>query len=211
MAKCRPQDYRGKAARIRKDGIIKLESLRPKGQTNILKTFFLVALIFGFSTGQNASTKPDDTLEIRSPNRRFIVRFSEPQSDEPGELWGMITVRDVRAGRERIVRRAEGRRGEGNFESFSPLDPPDAWSPDGLFLAYWDDFCADEPAVKGGVVCHIHEIRFLSMNPLPPDTEELSLGRYSFGGWSGHHTVLEILVNEDGRKVKRNPVRKRRG
>lgn len=180
-----------------------------ESQMNIIKIMVMAALFFNPSTEQNASPKIDDAIEIRSPNRRFIVRFSEPRSDEPVELWGMITVRDVRDGRERIARVAAGRRGEGTFEGFSPLDLPDAWSPDGLFLAYWDDFCADEPGVKSGVVCHLHEIRFLSMNSLPPDTEELSLGRYSFGGWAGPHTVLEILINEDGRKVKRNPARKR--
>ncbi len=170
----------------------------------------LAAFLLISNSEQNAKPNRDEAIEIPSPNRRFIVRFSEPRSDEKGKLWGMITVRDLRAGRERIARRTAGARGEGNFEGFFPLDLPRAWSPDGLFLAYRDDFCADEPGVKGGVVCHIHEIRFLSMNPLPPDMEDLVLGRYSFAGWTGHHTVLEILINEDGRKVKRNPVRKRR-
>lgn len=180
-----------------------------ESQMNIIKIMLMAALFFSPNSEQNASPNRDDSIEIRSPNSRFIIRFSEPRSDVSGELWGMITVRDVRDGRERIARRAAGRRGEGNFEGFSPLDLPDTWSPDGLFLAYRDSFCADEPGVNGGVVCHLHEIHFLSMNLLPPDTQELALGRYAFGGWLWPHTVLEIPADGEGRQVKRNPARKR--
>jgi hypothetical protein len=185
---------------------------------NVIKVILvLTALILGAS-GQDRqpdslSTR-DDAITIASSNRRYAVRFSDGRSEgnQSGKLWGTITVRDLHTHKERTVRVAEGDRGEGIFEGFSIYEGPDAWSPDGLYLVYWDDYCMNEPAVPGGVVCHLHEIRFLSMKPSPLCREELVLSRYAFGGWyrGRAHTVLEILINEVGQKVKRLPCARRR-
>jgi hypothetical protein len=116
-------------------------------------------------------------------------------------------VRDLKTGKERIARVAEGQRGRGIWEGFTVYEPRDAWSPDGLYLVYWDDRCMDEGSVPGGIVCHLHELRFLSLEPDSACGEELVLGRYTFGGWAPgqSHMVLETLVNEAGEKVQRLP------
>jgi len=149
-----------------------------------------------------------------SPNGRYAVRFSSEQSNDKGtdKLWGAIIVRDLRTGRERTARIANGDRRKGIFESFGQYDDSLPWSPDGLYLAYWDDYCLDEPGAAARAVCHLHEIHFLRMSARPLCREELVLSRYAFGGWAhGHgHTILEILINEeDGRKAKKLPCVKR--
>src|SRR4051812_43797657 len=60
-------------------------------------------------------------LNIKSPNHRYAVRFSDPRSDaaDAGRLWGRITVRDLQTGRETTTRVAAGQRGQRNFEGFS--------------------------------------------------------------------------------------------
>ena len=170
-----------------------------------LTMLLLVIFLTGGLPPLHAAPRGTETMTCRSPNRRFVVHFSQPRSEGPDALWGLVSVRDLRSGQARIVRRAAGRRGAGHFEGFQPLDRPDAWSPDGLFLAYTNAFCTDAPEAPGGIVCHLHDIRVLSVRPLPPHTATLSLGRYAFGGWKRPHTVLEILVNGDGRSVPRNP------
>jgi hypothetical protein len=146
---------------------------------------------------------------VKSPNRRYEVRFSDERSDSPaaGKLWRKIIVHDLIRGTERIARVAEGQRGNGVFEGFGLYETTQAWSPDGLYLAYWDNYCQDEGSVPGGVVCHLHEVHFLNMNALSACGEELVLSRYAFGGWARGqpHSVLEILINEAGEKVQRLP------
>jgi len=178
---------------------------------------FLVVLISSASpqtSRSNSFATSDSSVTRVSPNRRYAVRFSRELSNDKGadRLWGTIIVRDLRTGRERTARTANGDRGKGIFESFGEFDDSRPWSPDGLYLAYWDYYCLDEPGAPGGVVCHLHEIHFLRMNARPLCREELVLSRYAFGGWAhGHgHTILEILINEeDGRKAKKLPCVKR--
>ena len=150
-----------------------------------------------------------NTVTTTSPNGRYSVRFSDKRSDnnDAGDLWGRLTVRDLKTGAERTARVAAGQRGKGVFEGFSPAEQSNAWSPDGLYLAFWDNQCNDEPAVPGGVICHLHEVRFLGMRRWSDCREELELGRYAFAGWvrDQPHTVLEILINEDGQRVPRSP------
>jgi hypothetical protein len=173
---------------------------------------FLVVLISSASpqtSRSNSFATSDSSVTEVSPNGRYAVRFSNAQSDDKGagKLWGTIIVRNLKTGRERTARTGNGDRSKGIFESFSEYDDSIAWSPDGLYLAYWDDYCLDEPDASGGVVCHIHEIHILSMKEDPLCQKEVVLSRYAFGGWArGHgHTILEILINEDGRKAKRLP------
>jgi hypothetical protein len=173
---------------------------------------FLIVLISSASpqtTRSNSFATSDSSVTEVSPNGRYGVRFSNAQSDDKGagKLWGTIIVRDLKTGRERTARTANGERGKGVFESFSEYHDSTAWSPDGFCFAYWNDYCVDEPGVSGALVCHLHEIHFLRMRTDPPCQDELVLSRYAFGGWArGHaHTILEILINEDGRKAKRLP------
>ncbi|PYS59736.1 MAG: hypothetical protein DMF74_20580 [Acidobacteria bacterium] len=163
-----------------------------------------------WQTHLNSFATPDSSITEVSPNGRYAVRFSSERSDDKGadKLWGTIIVRDLRTGRERTSRTANGDRGKGIFEAFDQYDDSRPWSPDGLYLAYWDDYCVAEPGVSGGVVCHLHEIHFLRMNARPLCREELVLDRYAFGGWArgSGHTILEILMNEEGgRKARRFP------
>jgi hypothetical protein len=155
------------------------------------------------------SESPGKMILVKSPNHRYEVRFSDQRSDSTGvgTLWGKITVRDLKQGTERTARVAEGQRGNGVFQGFGLHESAQAWSPDGLYLAYWDDYCQDEGSVPGGVVCHLHEMHFLRMNAVPACREELTLSRYAFGGWARGqaHTILEILINEAGQKVQRLP------
>jgi hypothetical protein len=177
---------------------------------NILKSFFILAVLASVAAAQGLApgslSLRDDAVEVTSPDGRYAVRFSAARSEgkEPGKLWGTITVRELRTGLERIVRSAAGHRGTGVFEGFSLYDEANAWSPDNLYLAYYDDSCIDEPAVESGVVCHMHEIRFLHVKQKALCVEEITLGRYGFGGWvrGRAHTVWEI--NAEGRKGKRN-------
>jgi hypothetical protein len=147
----------------------------------------------------------DDAVKLASPDGRYVVRFSAARSDgkEAGKLWGTITVLDLHTGQERTARVAAGKRGAGVFEGFSLYEGHGAWSPDGLYIAYYQDSCIDEPGVEGGVVCHLHEIRFLRMRRQPLCRDDLTLDRYGFGGWvrGRAHTVWEI--NAEGRRVKR--------
>jgi len=172
----------------------------------------LVAVALIFSEGpQLAGTQSQKKQVTRlSPNRHYEVRFSEQRSasvDQAGKLWGTITVRDLKTESERIARVAEGQGGRSIFEGFSLYETREAWSPDGLYLVYWDNHCIEEGSVPEGIVCHLHELRFLSMEPDSACREELVLGRYTFGGWAPGqaHTVLETLVNEAGQKVQRLP------
>lgn len=172
-------------------------------------TFLAAVLILIISQQANSSQSRGNSVTTKSPNGRFAVRFSDERSDpgSAGKLWGRVTVRDLQTGIERTVRVAQGQRGRGIFEGFSLQEQSGAWSPDGLYLAYWDDQCQDEPSVPGGAICHLHEIRFLSMQRTLGCREELVLGRYAFGGWARGqpHTILEILINEDGQTVPRSP------
>jgi hypothetical protein len=175
-------------------------------RTRITLVVVLLLSIIGHVTW--SAPAPNSGVTIKSPNGRYVVRFSEQRSDNvAGDLWGKVTVRDLRTGRRLIGRVAEGQRGRGVFEGFSPSEQSNAWSPDGLYLAYWDNQCQDEPAVPGGAICHLHEIRFLSLQRPAACREGLVLGRYAFAGWvrDRPHTVLENLVNEDGQSVSRQP------
>jgi hypothetical protein len=149
-----------------------------------------------------------NSVTLKSPNGRYAVRFSDKRSDNSaGDLWGKVTIRDLRTGRELTGRVAAGQRGQGIFEGFSLAEQSNVWSPDGLYLAYWDNQCQDEPSVPGGAICHLHEIRFLSLQQPARCRDELVLGRYAFAGWvrDQPHTVLESLTNEDGQSVPRPP------
>jgi hypothetical protein len=178
---------------------------------NIVKLLSLLAVFASFTSAQEGESPgslslQDDAVKVTSPDGRYLVRFFAARSDgvEAGKLWGKIAVRDLRTGRERTLRSATGQRGAGVFEGFSLYEDSTAWSPDGLYLAYFEDSCIDEPGVESGVVCHLHEIRFLQLKEQPPCRDELALGRYDFGGWvrGRAHTLWEI--NAEGRKVKRN-------
>jgi hypothetical protein len=180
----------------------------------MLKFFTLLsatAIALSLGVGQRTPQRetPGKMISVKSPNRRYEVRFSDQRSDSPiaGKLWGKITVHDLRQGTEQTARVAEGQRGNGIFEGFSLYETAQAWSPDGLYLAYWDNYCQDERSVPGGVVCHLHEVHFLNMNTVSACREELVLSRYAFGGWARgrSHSVLEILINEAGQKVQRLP------
>ena len=173
-------------------------------------TLVAVALMFGGNPQPGGAAFQNRRAALLSPNRRYEVQFSDPRPafiNERGKLWGTITVRDLRTQTERPARVAAGQAGRGIFEGFSPYETREAWSPDGLYLVYWDDYCMEEGSVPGGIVCHLHEIRFLSMEPDPECREELVLDRYAFGGWAPAqgHTVFETLVNEAGQKVQRRP------
>jgi hypothetical protein len=161
----------------------------------------------------NRRTTSESSVTMVSPNRRYAVRFADERSDGrgAGKLWGTITVRDLSTGKERTARTAEGERSKGIFEGLSQYDDSDAWSPDGFYLAYRDDYCLDEAGVSAGVICHLHEIHILSMKADPTCRAELVLDRYAFGGWmrGRRHTLLEILINKDGQKVKRLPCARR--
>lgn len=175
----------------------------------LIATSLALSVGIGQGTAQPGLSKSTSRMiRVKSPNRRFEVRFSDPRSDstEAGKLWGKISVRDVKAGTERTARLAEGARGKGVFEGFGLHENAQAWSPDGLYLAYWDNYCQEEGSVPGGVVCHLHEVHFLNMNTTSA-CPELVLSRYAFGGWARGeaHNVLEILINEAGQKVKRLP------
>src|SRR5258708_22447877 len=115
---------------------------------------YLAALAFAAIAHHSQAATPPRTQDtvLASSNRRYTVRFSGARSDGdgPGKLWGAISVRDRRTGRDTVVRVANGDRGKGNFEAFSLFEDSRAWSPDGLFFAYWDDSCTDKPAVPGG-------------------------------------------------------------
>ncbi len=156
-------------------------------------------------------TQANDYVQLKSPNGRFLVRFSQARSDgdNVGKLWGKITIQDLTKGEERWVLSAEGSRGDDPFQAFSIYDDTEAWSPDGLYLAYWDDACINESAVEGGVVCHSHSIRFLAMDATQVCAKELILDRYGFGGWvkGRAHTLWEVVTKDDGSNgsVKRNP------
>jgi hypothetical protein len=173
---------------------------------------FLVALSSGarpHARQANRRATSDASVTMVSPNRRYAVRFADERSDGGGadKLWGTITVRDLSTGRERTARAVEGARSKGIFEAFSQYDDSKPWSPDGFYLAYWDDYCLDEAGVSAGVICHLHEIHLLSMKTDPICRKELVLDRYAFGGWvrGRHHTLMAILINEDGRKTRRLP------
>lgn len=175
---------------------------------------FLVVLISSASPQLNQSSSfatSDSFVTEISLNGRYAVRFSNTQSDDSGagKLWRTILVKDLKTGSERTARTADGDRRKGIFEAFSPFEESYAWSPDGLYLAYWDDYCLDEVGASAGVICHLHEIHILSMKADPLCRAELVLSRYAFGGWARgrHHTILEILINEDERKVKKSPLR----
>jgi hypothetical protein len=177
---------------------------------NILKSFSFLAVLTSIAAAQGLATNSlslsEDAVEVTSPNGRYLVRFSAARSEgkASGKLWGTITVRDLRTGLERIVRSAAGQRGTGVFEGFSLYDQSNAWSPDNLYLAYYQDSCIGEPAVESGVVCHVHEIRFLQLKQKPLCLEEIMLGRYGFGGWvrGRAHALWEIMP--EGQRVKRN-------
>jgi hypothetical protein len=170
---------------------------------------FLAAVLILIISQATSSQPRNNSATTKSPNGRFAVRFLDERSGSgnAGKLWGRVTVRDLQSGIERTVRVAQGQRGRGIFEGFSLYEQSAAWSPDGLYLAYWDDQCQDEPAVPGGAICHLHEICFLSMQRTLGCREELVLSRYAFGGWARgqSHTILEILINEDGQTVPRSP------
>jgi len=173
-------------------------------------TLIAVALIFSGSQRSAGTIFQNQQVVRVSPNRRYEVRFSEPRPafiNQRGKLWGTITVRDLRTQKERTARVAAGQAGRDIFEGFSVYETRDQWSPDGLYLVYWDNQCMEEGSVPGGIVCHLHEIHFLGMEPDSTCREELVLGRYTFGGWAPGqaHTVLETLVNEAGQKVQRSP------
>jgi hypothetical protein len=173
-------------------------------------TSLTVCLGSGQGTAQPARSESSrKIIVIKSPNRRYEVRFTEQRSDAPlvGRLWGKITVRDLTHGTERIAQVANGQRGNGVFEGFGLLEKAQSWSPDGLYLAYWRNYCQDEGSVPGGVVCHLHEVHFLSMKTAPACREELVLSRYAYGGWDRGqpHSALEILINEAGQEVQRLP------
>ena len=175
----------------------------------ITRIIFLAAvLILNISQHANSSQSRNNSVTTKSPNGRFAVRFSDERSDpgSAGKLWGRVIVRDLQTGIEKTVRVAQGQRGRGIFEGFSLYEQSGAWSPDGLYLAYWDDQCQDEPSLSGGAICHLHEIRFLSMQRTVGCRAELVLSRYAFGGWaSGQpHTILEVLINEEGQTVPRS-------
>jgi hypothetical protein len=185
----------------------------------MLKSFILlsaIAIALSLGVGQRTTQRetPGKMISVKSPNSRYEVRFFDERSDSPaaGGLWGKITVHDLIRGTEQIARVAEGQRGNGIFEGFSLYETAQAWSPDGLYLAYWDNYCQDEGSVPGGVVCHLHEVHFLNMNSVSACREELVLSRYAFGGWARGqpHRVLEILINEAGQKVQRLPCAGRR-
>ncbi|HVG34846.1 MAG TPA: hypothetical protein VM911_17380 [Pyrinomonadaceae bacterium] len=178
--------------------------------SNIVKLLFLSANLASVAAAQGSApgslSLPNDAVVVTSPDGRYVARFSAARSEgkEDGKLWGSIAVRDLRTGLERILRSAAGQRGKGVFEGFSLYDDANAWSPDNLYLAYYQNSCIDEPAVEGGVVCHVHEIRFLQLKQKPLCVEEITLGRYGFGGWvrGRAHTPWEI--DAEGRRVKRN-------
>jgi WD40-like Beta Propeller Repeat len=176
---------------------------------NIIRPLFLSTAFISGATAQY--TQPvsaplhDDAVNMASPDGRYLVRFSTARSDgkEAGKLWGTITVRDLHTRQERTARVAAGKRGAGVFEGFSLYEGSAAWSPDGLYVAYYQDACIDEPGVGGGVVCHLHEIRFLRMRRQTLCPDDLALDRYGFGGWvrGRAHTLWEI--DAEGRRVKR--------
>lgn len=135
---------------------------------------FAVAIIFSLTAiNFDAAASPDSAVTLNSPNHRYAVRFSDPRSDsdDAGRLWGKISVCDLKTGAERTARVASGQRKQGNFEGFSVYDERAAWSPDSLYLAFWVDSCQNEPAVSAGVVCHLHEVHFLSMRENHCDKE----------------------------------------
>jgi hypothetical protein len=85
---------------------------------------FLIVLISSASpqtTRSNSFATSDSSVTEVSPNGRYAVRFSNAQSDDKGagKLWGTIIVRDLKTGRERTARTANGDRGKGIVESFS--------------------------------------------------------------------------------------------
>ena len=167
----------------------------------------ITVVLLGLS-GHSAGATPNNSVTIKSPHGRYAVRFSDQRSDNRAQdLWGTVTIRDLRTGRESNGRVAAGKRGQGIFEGFSLAEQANAWSPDGLYLVYWDNQCQDEPAVPGGVICHLHEIRFLNLRQPAGCRQELVLGRYAFAGWvrDQPHTILESLTNEDGQSVSRSP------
>lgn len=170
-----------------------------------IRALFTITLL---SAGLHAQSTSDTSVNIKSPNGRYAVQFSDPRSDAagPGRLWGKITVRDSRTGTERMARLANGSRDTAVFEGFSLYEQNPAWSPDGLYFAFWADYCRSEPAVPGGVVCHLHEVHFLSMKQSDCRTG-LVLGRYAFAGWAqkAPHTVLEIPEYADSRTNRRSP------
>lgn len=176
---------------------------------NIIKLLSLTAALITCAVAQGTQSVSaplkDNAVNLTSPDHRYVVRLSDARSDgkEAGKLWGTITVRDLHTGHERTARLAAGKRGAGVFEGFSLYEGSGAWSPDGLYIAYYQDSCIDEPGVEGGVVCHLHEIRFLRMTLQPLCRDDLTLDRYGFGGWvrGRAHTLWEI--NAEGRKVKR--------
>lgn len=175
------------------------------------------AFIFGggqqTTQGQRVAPRNRAVTTV-SPGRRYAVRFSDERSDgnAAGKLWGTMSILDLQAGDERTARVAEGLRGSGVFEGFSRFESSQAWSPDGMYMAYWDGQCQDEPSVPGGVVCHLHEVHFLKMTTDSSCRENLVLSRYAFSGWARGqaHTVLEVLINEDGQKAQRLPCAKRK-
>jgi hypothetical protein len=152
-------------------------------------------------------------LILPSPNGRFEALFETMgKRGQPDQLWNALSARDVGTGETGTRRIAAGARAAGTiFEIFLPFgsdDAPDdteAWSPDGNYLAYWDDFCIEEPNVPGGVVCHSHEIHFLRMLPVRAGDRELVLSRYEFGGWvrGQPHTVLQL--DSEGHHKRRRP------
>jgi hypothetical protein len=172
-----------------------------------------IALSPGVEQRTTQRETPGKMISAKSPNSRYEVRFSDQRSDSPlaDKLWGKIIVHDLTRGTEQTARAAEGQRGNGIFEGFSLYETAQAWSPDGLYLAYWDNYCQDEGSVPGGVVCHLHEVHFLNVQTMSCP-EELVLSRYAFGGWARgqKHTVLEILINEAGQEVQRLPCAGRR-
>lgn len=176
------------------------------GITRVALAIFLILII---SEHTDSSPQRRFSVTTKSPNGRYVVRFSDERSpgSGAGKLWGRITIRDLHAGTERTARVADGQRDQGIFEGFTLYEQANAWSPDGLYLAYWDDQCQEDSSVPGGAVCHLHEIRFLSIQRLPGCTNELVLSRYAFGGWARGrpHTILEILINDDGQSVRRSP------
>jgi hypothetical protein len=165
---------------------------------------FLAATLLLIVTAAPASDP--DRVDVYGPGHRYVVRFAEPRSDgdEPGRLFGVVSVLDTRTGRWRTVRTADGRRGDGIFEGFSIYDDLPAWSPDGRYLAYWDDYCVDEPAVAGGVVCHTHDVHVLELDRAGSAADEVVLGRYEFGGWvAGRpHSLWQLDINSGAKRIR---------
>jgi hypothetical protein len=172
----------------------------------------LVTAPASLATAQLEAGTPSPVLQIRSPDGRFEVQFSQPRTaatESDSGLWSVITVRDLRTGNQRTAHVAEGDRGSQDpWQGFRPYEGEGAWSPDNLYVAYLSCGCMDQEGVpEFDAVCH-NDIRFLPMLPPPSNRRELALSVIEFGGWtSGRpHTVFEIdAALSNGSRHRRLP------